>query len=253
VRAGRRRPFQVLGPAVSEWCLPHAPFSRVSAATLAPCQPSPGPRHPRVSVSSRLFCQAAERARPAVSSLSALSWTARVRPEVGLCALRPRVLLWNEVVEQVVTSVSRVGNVPTCSVSIFHLKRGRYFIVQTSSRQREPFFPPIGCAFSISAIARATFLSANSTQPSVKCAFLVAVCFFRKYARRGSVQAFYCKQLTDGRRKMFTFLLKIHSPNFAVLAHEMTDFTRTHTRWYPRNIDNPRTLLLSVELGDLCF
>ena len=33
---------------------------------------------------------------------------------------------------------------PICSVSMFHLNFGRYFMVQTSSLQREPFFPPIG-------------------------------------------------------------------------------------------------------------
>ena len=56
---------------------------------------------------------------------------------------------------------------PICSVSMFHLNFGRYFIVHTSSLHRDPFLPPIGCAFSISATERATRLSLNSTHPSV--------------------------------------------------------------------------------------
>jgi hypothetical protein len=60
-------------------------------------------------------------------------------------------------------------------------------MVQTSSRHRVPFFPPMGCALSISATLRATFLSLNSTQPSVKCAFLVEVYLRRRYARLASV------------------------------------------------------------------
>lgn len=56
---------------------------------------------------------------------------------------------------------------PICSVNMYHLNFGRYFIVHTSSLHRVPFFPPIGCAFSISATDRATRLSLNSTHPSV--------------------------------------------------------------------------------------
>lgn len=79
-------------------------------------------------------------------------------------------------------------NLPICSVSMPHLNFGRYFIVQISSCQRVPFFPPIGWAFNMVATDRATRLSLNSTQPSVKCAFFVAVYFFRRYARFGSFE-----------------------------------------------------------------
>ena len=59
-------------------------------------------------------------------------------------------------------------NLPICSVNMSHLNLGRYFIVQTSSRNLVPFLPPIGVAFSMAATDRAIFLSLNSTHPSVK-------------------------------------------------------------------------------------